>query len=129
MLVGLETLPGMSSELHAKLCWMHPKALRSGKKLILKQTSRSTQAMVSSIESRLNIQTFEAEPAPAELGMNDIGEVKLRTANPLVFDGYASNRITGSLILIEPGTNATVAAGMLMPPGESVKPEYTDFAI
>jgi bifunctional enzyme CysN/CysC/sulfate adenylyltransferase subunit 1 len=53
----------------------------------------------------------------------------LRTAKPIVFDGYASNRLTGSFILIEPGSNATVGAGMLYPPTEIAKPEYRDFAI
>jgi bifunctional enzyme CysN/CysC/sulfate adenylyltransferase subunit 1 len=53
----------------------------------------------------------------------------LKTARPLIFDGYATNRLTGSFILIEPGTNATVAAGMLFPPTEAVKPEYNDFVI
>ncbi len=61
--------------------------------------------------------------------MNDIGEVRIKTAKPLIFDGYASHRLTGSFILIEQGTNATVAAGMLQPPIETVKPEYNDFAI
>lgn len=61
--------------------------------------------------------------------MNDIGEVRIRTAKPLVFDAYTGNRLTGSFILIEQGTNATVAAGMLYPPTELVKPEYNDFAI
>jgi len=61
--------------------------------------------------------------------MNDIGTIRLRTAKPLVFDGYDSNRQTGAFILIEPGTNLTVAAGMLLPPLETVKPEYNDFAI
>ena len=61
--------------------------------------------------------------------MNDIGVIRLKTSKPLVFDGYATNRLTGSFILIEQGTNATVAAGMFSAPTEAVKPEYTDFAI
>jgi sulfate adenylyltransferase subunit 1 (EFTu-like GTPase family) len=61
--------------------------------------------------------------------MNDIGVVRLKTSRPLVFDGYSTNRLTGSFILIEQGTNATVAAGMLTAPTEAVKPEYSDFAI
>ena len=73
--------------------------------------------------------TFEPEPEPGELAMNDIGVVRLKTSKPLVFDGYSTNRLTGSFILIEQGTNATVAAGMLSAPTEPVKPEYTDFAI
>jgi len=70
-----------------------------------------------------------AEPEPTELGVNDIGEIKIRTAKPIVYDGYSTNRLTGSFILIEQGTNQTVAAGMLRPPTEAVKPEYADFAI
>jgi bifunctional enzyme CysN/CysC/sulfate adenylyltransferase subunit 1 len=46
-----------------------------------------------------------------------------------VFDGYGTNRLTGSFILIEQGTNATVAAGMLLPPREVVKPENGDYVI
>ena len=61
--------------------------------------------------------------------MNDLGEIRLRTAKPLFYDGYATNRFTGSFILIEQGTNATVAAGMLLPPTEVVRPENTDYAI
>ena len=53
----------------------------------------------------------------------------VRTAQPVYFDGYATNRLTGSFILIEPGTNATVAAGLLLPPTEIVKPEGSDYFI
>jgi bifunctional enzyme CysN/CysC/sulfate adenylyltransferase subunit 1 len=55
--------------------------------------------------------------------------VRIKTARPLVYDGYEHNRLTGSFILIEADTNVTVAAGMLFPPTELVKPEYNDFAI
>ena len=61
--------------------------------------------------------------------MNDLGVVRLRTARPIVYDAYATNRLTGSFILIEQGTNATVGAGMLFPPTETVKPEDSDFTI
>ena len=61
--------------------------------------------------------------------MNDIGAIRLKTAKPLVFDGYTTNRLTGSFILIEQGTNATVAAGMFSAPTETVKPDYVDFTI
>jgi len=129
MIVGLDFLPGASTELHARVCWMHPRALQRGKKYFLKHTTQTVQAAVTDLASRINILTFDPEPAPPELAMNDIGEIKLRTSKPLIFDGYAANRLTGSFILIEQGTNATVAAGMLLPPTELVKPEYNDFAI
>lgn len=129
MLVGLDHLPGSTTELQAEVCWMHARALQPGKKYFLKHTTQTVQVVVTEIVNKLNLDTLEAEPAPAELGVNDIGEIRLRSAKPLVFDGYAINRLTGSFILIEQGTNATVAAGMLRPPREIVKPENGDYVI
>jgi bifunctional enzyme CysN/CysC/sulfate adenylyltransferase subunit 1 len=129
MLVGLDHLPGSTTELQAEVCWMHARALQPGKKYFLKHTTQTVQVVVTEIVNKLNLDTLEAETAPAELGVNDIGEIRLRAAKPLVFDGYAINRLTGSFILIEQGTNATVAAGMLRPPREIVKPENGDYVI
>jgi bifunctional enzyme CysN/CysC/sulfate adenylyltransferase subunit 1 len=129
MIVGLESLPGRSSELQARVCWMHQRKLEAGKKYFLKHTTQTVQAVVTQLESRINMATFEPEAAPAALAANDVGIVRLKTARPILYDGYGTNRLTGSFILIEQGTNATVAAGMLFPPTEPVKPEYTDFAI
>ena len=129
MIIGPDNLPGASADLRAKVCWMHPRPLQRGRKYLLKHTTRTVQAVVTAVEDRIDMATLEPEPDPAELALNDIGEVRLSTSGPLVFDGYSTNRLTGSFILVEPGTNATVGAGMLLPPAELVKPEYTDFAI
>jgi sulfate adenylyltransferase subunit 1 len=129
MIVALEQLPGMESELHARICWMHTRPLAVGKKYFLKHGTQTVQAVITQIEGRINMDAFEPEPAPAALKTNDIGVIRLKTAKPIIFDGYTTNRLTGSFILIEQGTNATVGAGMLYPPQEAVKPEYTDFAI
>jgi len=129
MIVGLENLPGRSAELQAHVCWMHQRKLEAGKKYFLKHTTQTVQAVVTQLDSRINMATFEPEAAPAALTANDVGIVRLKTAKPIIYDGYSTNRLTGSFILIEQGTNATVAAGMLLPPTEAVKPEYTDFAI
>jgi bifunctional enzyme CysN/CysC/sulfate adenylyltransferase subunit 1 len=129
MIVGLENLPGRSADLHARICWMHTRPLQANKKYFLKHTTQTLQAVVTQIESRINFTTLEPERAPSALAVNDIGDIRIKTAKPIVFDGYATNRLTGSFILIEQGTNATVAAGMLFPPTEAVKPEYTDFSI
>jgi bifunctional enzyme CysN/CysC/sulfate adenylyltransferase subunit 1 len=128
-IVGQDNLPGMTTELRARVSWMAPRPLQAGKKYFLKHGTQTVQAMVTKLESRINFSTLEPIPDPAELAMNDIGQVGIRTAKPLVFDGYTANRLTGSFILIEQGTNATVAAGMLYPPTEPVKLEYNDFAI
>ena len=129
LIAGLNTPPGSSTELQANICWMHPHPLQCGRKYLLKHTTQTVQAIVTSIEHRLNFTDLEAESTPAGLALNDIGEIRLKTSKPLHFDGYASNRHTGAFILIEQGTNATVGAGMLFPPKELVKPEYADFAI
>jgi bifunctional enzyme CysN/CysC/sulfate adenylyltransferase subunit 1 len=129
MIVGLDNLPGMTSDLRARVSWMNSRPLQSGRKYFLKHTTQTVQTVVTALESRINIHTFDAEPGPPELAMNDIGEVRVRTAKPLIFDGYGTNRLTGSFVIIEHGTNQTVGAGMLYPPTELVKPEYNDFAI
>jgi sulfate adenylyltransferase subunit 1 len=108
---------------------MHQRTLQAGKKYFIKHTTQTVQAVVTQIDSKISFETLEPEPNPAALAMNDIGYIRLKTAKPLVFDGYQTNRLTGSFILIEQGTNATVAAGMLSAPTEAVKPEYSDFAI
>ncbi len=130
MLVGLDAhLPGSHTDLQAEVCWMHSRPLQPGKKYFLKHTTHTVQVAITEIVSKLNLDTLESGAAPAELAMNDIGEIRLRAAKPLVFDGYATNRLTGSFILIEQGTNATVAAGMMRPPRENVKPENADYVI
>ena len=129
MIVGTENLPGCSVDLRARICWMQTRPLQSNKKYFLKHSTQTVQAIVTTLENRINMATFEPETAPTQLAMNDIGIIHLKTSKPIVFDGYSTNRLTGSFILIDPGTNATAGAGMLFPPAEPAKPEYSDFAI
>jgi bifunctional enzyme CysN/CysC/sulfate adenylyltransferase subunit 1 len=128
-IVDAEDLPGAASELHAKICWMNPRPLTPGKQYFLKHTNQTVKAAILSIDHKINISTLDKETGVSDLAMNDIGEIRLKTAKPIIYDGYATNRLTGSFILIELGTNATVAAGMLLPPTEVARPEYRDFAI
>jgi sulfate adenylyltransferase subunit 1 len=129
MIISADNLPGASTELQAKVCWMHPRPLLPGKKYLLKHTTQTVQAVVATIKNRIDVSTFEPQPEPPELAMNDIGEIRLKTAKPLIYDGYATNRLTGSFILIEPGSNATVAAGMLAAPQQPISLESDDFVI
>ncbi|HUR58000.1 MAG TPA: GTP-binding protein, partial [Opitutaceae bacterium] len=95
MLIGTDHLPGANSDVFAEICWMHPRPLQRGKKYLLKHTTHTVQVAVTEIGHKLNMSTLETEPEPAELAMNDIGEVRLRAARPLVFDSYTANRLTG----------------------------------
>jgi sulfate adenylyltransferase subunit 1 (EFTu-like GTPase family) len=106
--------PVVARELEADVCWMTDEPLRPGARYVIKQTSHSAVAVVDAIEDLLDVHTLERVPAPAELALNDIGRVHLRTSAPLVFDPYASNRRTGSFILIDESRNGTVGAGMII---------------
>jgi sulfate adenylyltransferase subunit 1 len=69
--------------------------------------------MVKEIDYRLDINTLHREKEIQELGLNDIGRIKIRTAQPIFFDGYKENRTTGAVIIIDEQTNETVGAGMI----------------
>jgi bifunctional enzyme CysN/CysC/sulfate adenylyltransferase subunit 1 len=129
MIVGLDAMPGMATDLRARICWMHQRPLRPGAKFLLKHTTRTVQAMITQLTHRIDIHTFDPLPSPDELNLNSIGEIRLKTASPIIFDGYHHNRLTGSFVLIEPGTNQTVGAGLLLPPAETVNPDVQDFVI
>ncbi len=105
--------PAVARELDADICWMTDELLRPGSRYLIKQTSRSATAVIDTIADMVDVHTLERMAAPQELGLNDIGRVRLRTSAPLVFDPYASNRRTGSFILIDESTNGTVGAGMI----------------
>jgi bifunctional enzyme CysN/CysC len=105
--------PAVARELDADVCWMTDELLRPGVRYLIKQTSRSATAVIESITDMVDVHTLERMAAPQELGLNDIGRVRLRTSAPLVFDPYTSNRRTGSFILIDEATNGTVGAGMI----------------
>ena len=80
---------------------------------MLKHTSHSVKARLTRINDRIDINTFERQPTPAALAMNDIAHVTISLAKPIFVDAYNNNRITGAFILIDEVTNQTVAAGMI----------------
>ncbi|HTR46680.1 MAG TPA: sulfate adenylyltransferase subunit CysN [Verrucomicrobiae bacterium] len=112
MLVAEGQVPASSTELQATLVWMHPEPLDPHKIYLLKHTTRTVRARVSQIRYRVDINTLEHTPA-AKLDMNDIAAIDVKTTLPLFFDPYRLNRTTGSFILIDPLTNATVGAGIV----------------
>lgn len=108
-----EPQPQVEREVVVDVCWFNERPLLPRSKYVVRQATAETMGMVSAINHRRNINTLELETNVGELRMNDIAEITLRTANPLVFDRYADNRTTGSLIFIDPDTNETVGAGMI----------------
>ncbi|HEY4895017.1 MAG TPA: GTP-binding protein [Solirubrobacteraceae bacterium] len=109
--------PVVGRELEADVCWMTDELLRPGSRYLLKHTSRSAPAVIDAIDDLVDVHTLERVADPQEMGLNDIGRVRLHTSMPLVFDPYTSNRRTGSFILIDEASNRTVGAGMIAAPG------------
>jgi bifunctional enzyme CysN/CysC len=105
--------PVVTRELTADVCWMADAALRPGARLMLKHTTRTVRAVVGEIVDRLDVTTLERDGAPAELGLNDIGQVRLRVSSELAVDPYKRNRTTGSFVLIDEASNETVGGGMI----------------
>jgi sulfate adenylyltransferase large subunit len=112
LLVTERAAPSVSSRFSAMLVWMHAEPLDPAKRYLLKHTTRTVRAQVESIGHRVDVNTLELIE-DASLAINDIGRVELQTTLPLMFDPYREISATGSFILIDPISNATVAAGMI----------------
>lgn len=108
-----EPQPHQEQDLTLNVCWFNEHPLHPRAKYIVRQTTKESLGIVRSINYRQNINTLEKEPGVAEIKMNDIAEITIHTAQPLAFDDYRLNRITGSVIFIDPDTNETVGAGMI----------------
>ncbi len=109
--------PQVTQDLDAMICWMTDEPLRPRQRIAVKHTTRTVRAVVKELQYRLDVNTLHRDLGAGELGLNDIGRVRLRTTQPLFVDDYARNRVTGRFILIDEATNATVGAGMLTPAG------------
>ncbi len=117
MICSSQDSPKTETTLSATICWMDDqRAMNEGEVYRIKQTTRSAKAVVKDIEERFNVTTLTGEPNPESLRLNEIGRINLQLSSPLVFDDYTTNRTTGSFVLINQATNATVAAGMIGEP-------------
>lgn len=118
--------PNVAQDVSAMVVWMDDQSpLVPGKEYLLKHGPNKTPASVTSIAHRVDVNTLDRSPAPA-LALNDIGQVRIRTSRPLVYDGYTKNRATGAFILIDRLTNMTAGAGMLLDPSEAGEGHWQD---
>jgi sulfate adenylyltransferase large subunit len=114
MLVHPRHLPHVGRSFPAKVVWMNERPLALNQPYLLKHTTQQVTATVTSLQYRVDINSLAQLPAN-DLQMNEIGAVTIAAKRPLYFDSYRDNRLTGSFILIDPLTNATVGAGMIGP--------------
>lgn len=114
MLVKANNPPRQGQDLEAIVCWFSRKPMEPRGKYLLRHTTRETQAIVQELRYQVDIETLHKRENVEALGMNDIGRIALRAATPLFHDSYRRNRLTGSFVLVDPGTYETVAAGMIV---------------
>jgi sulfate adenylyltransferase subunit 1 len=92
---------------------MNEKPMNLRQKFSLRHTTNHVKAMVTDILYKVDVNTLHREDA-TQLKMNEIARIKIRSTKPVLWDSYSKNRNTGSIILIDEGTNETVAAGMII---------------
>ena len=107
--------PHMEQEVLLNVCWFRNSPMQQGKKYVIRHATQQTLGIIKEIEYKIDINTREKEYGVDKLIMNDIARVRIKTADPLIFDYYKDNRTMGSLIFIEEGSNDTVGAGMIVP--------------
>jgi len=115
MLVRDNNRPESTQDVDVMLCWFdNAKTLTPRGKYAIKHTTQDARCIIKEVMYKLDINTLSRDLEDKELNMNDIGRVKLRITKPLFIDSYRKNRVTGSIILIDEGSNNTVAAGMII---------------
>lgn len=114
MIVRENNRPTVGQDIDIMLCWMNERPLALNGKYGIKHTTNDARCMIKSIHYKVDINTLHRLEDDKSIQMNDIARVTLRTTKPLFYDRYSRNRITGSIILIDEGTNETVAAGMII---------------
>jgi sulfate adenylyltransferase subunit 1 len=119
------TVREASADLYASLCWLSPKPLREGAKVLVKHGTRTVQALVRNVNGKLDLATFKLEPA-STLELNDIGHAQLRLAAPLPLENYLHHRRTGAFLVIDPLDGNTLAAGLVKDhPGDHEDERYS----
>ncbi|SMO39260.1 sulfate adenylyltransferase subunit 1 [Saccharicrinis carchari] len=114
MLVKSDDLPNTTQDLELMICWFNERNLVPRGKYVIRHTSAEARCMVTGVQHKMNINTLEKDTDDLNIGMNDIAKITLRVTKPLHVDPYFRNRFTGSIILVDEGTNETVAAGMII---------------
>jgi bifunctional enzyme CysN/CysC len=115
VIARINNQPRVTQEFDATVCWMaDTSALEPGRDYVIKHTTKTTRARVTALDYRLDVNTLHRDQSATALKLNELGRITLRTQAPLMLDEYTRNSSTGSFILIDPDTDGTVAAGMVL---------------
>ncbi len=113
MIVKSDSIPTVSNNFTMDICWFNERPLDPARKYLLRHTTNELKCMIKAVNYRTNIETYEKDFENTTIKMNDIANITVMTSKPVFYDPYKQNRTTGSVILIDEGTNETVAAGMI----------------
>jgi sulfate adenylyltransferase subunit 1 len=114
MLVPAENGIEVGQDIDLMVCWLSDKPLNTNAKYVLKHTSSDARCMVKEVKFKIDINSLEKLYDDKTINLNDIACINIRTTKPLFYDSYRTNRITGSLVIIDEATNVTVGAGMIL---------------
>jgi len=115
MITKANNQPKVDQNIDAMICWFSESVkLAKRAKYIIRHTSNEAKAAVVEVKYKVNVNTLHKIEDDKDFKLNDIGKISLRTSVPLIYDSYKKNRTTGSFILIDPQTNETIAAGMIV---------------
>ncbi len=114
MIVRPQNQPTVASSFEALVCWMSEHPLSPTRRYLVKHTTRTVSAGRLEVRYRLDVESLHRDPTVPTLQLNDLGRVHIQVSQPLIFDSYRRNRITGSLIIIDEATNETVAGGVIL---------------
>jgi len=106
--------PRAAQDIEGLVCWMNSdRPLTPRSRLIVKHTTRTVKGIVTDLLYRIDVNTLHRDESATELGLNEIGRIRLRVTQPLFVDQYSRNRLTGGMILIDEATNTTVGTVMI----------------
>lgn len=114
MLAKPNNQPVATSEFDVMLCWLGENVLDASRQYKLQHTTRESKCLILEVRYKLDVTTLHRSPDQTPLQMNDLARASLRTSAPVLCDPYKKNRLTGSMILVDEITHATVAAGMIL---------------
>lgn len=106
-------LPEVGQSMSLNICWFRETPLQLGKRYIVRHATQEVVGMFKAIDYKIDINSQDKIADVNQLVMNDIAHVQLKTASPLVFEPYHTNKVMGSLIIVDPDTNDTLGAGMI----------------
>jgi sulfate adenylyltransferase subunit 1 len=114
MIVPAGQKPRIGQEIDLMVCWLNEKPMVLGGKYVVRHTTSELRGIIREVVYKVNIDNLQENVEDKSVGPNEIARIRIKTSKPIFFDPYSENRITGSIIIIDEGTNNTIGAGMII---------------